>query len=125
MSSKSRTKARCKALSAVLALGAFVAGCSDIYYDRRETVTLGAGDHIASNMAVQMVDPWPRYVGDKNIAFNGERLQAGVQRYRRHEVIQPRSATTTSSTEPLAPTTTEAIAIPHHTTTTVPAAAVK
>jgi hypothetical protein len=125
MSSKSRIETRCKALSAVLALGAFLAGCSDIYYDRRETVTLGAADHIASNMAIQMVDPWPRYVGDKNIAFNGERLQAGVQRYRRHEVIQPRAATTTSSTQPLAPTTTEAIAIPHTTNTTVPAAAVK
>ena len=41
-----------------------LAGCSDIYYDRRETVASGAADAVASNMAVQTVDPWPRNVAN-------------------------------------------------------------
>jgi hypothetical protein len=125
MSSQSRTKPHRKALAAVIALGAALGGCSDIYYDRRETVALGADDHIANNTAIQMVDPWPRYVGDKNIAFNGERQQGAVERYRHHLVIQPRSATTTYMSQPLPPTTTEAISIPPSTNTTTPAAPVR
>jgi hypothetical protein len=76
-------------LLAPLLLGVLLGGCSDLYYDRRETVFLGAGDANASNMVAQMADPWPRYVGDKNIAFNGQRMQAAAERYRRHEVIRP------------------------------------
>ena len=97
MSSQPRTKAGCKALAALVALGAILGGCSDIYYDRRETVALGAEDHIDSNRAAQMVDPWPRYVANKNIAFNGERMQAAVERYRRNKVKEPCSYTTTSN----------------------------
>ena len=84
-------------LAAALVLAAVLSGCSDIYYDRRETVALGADDHIASNRVAQMIDPWPRYVGNKNIAFNGERAQAAVERYRRDCVFQPISPTTTSA----------------------------
>jgi hypothetical protein len=98
MSFKSRIDERAKRNLAVgLALAAVLSGCSDIYYDRRETVALGADDHIASNRVAQMIDPWPRYVGNKNIAFNGERAQAGVERYRRDCAFQPISPTTTSS----------------------------
>jgi hypothetical protein len=128
MSSKSRTEVRRKVAGTcfvLVTLGAALGGCSDIYYDRRETVALGADDHIASNTVEQMVDPWPRYVGNKNIAFNGERLQGAVERYRRHEVIQPRPTATTSTSQPLAPSTTEVISLPTTPTTTTPAAPVK
>jgi hypothetical protein len=108
----------------VAAVGGTLGGCSDIYYDRRETVALGADDHIASNTVAQMVDPWPRYVGNKNIAFNGERMQAGVERYRHHEVIRPISPVTSSAIQAPPPITTEAISIPA-TTNSAPAAAVK
>ena len=97
MSSRSGTS--CKMLSAVVALGAVLGGCSDIYYDRRETVSLGADDAIAANMVTQMVDPWPRYVGNKNIAFNGQRMQVAVECYRYNKVIPPVSAITTSVAE--------------------------
>jgi hypothetical protein len=106
------------------ALGAVLCGCSDIYYDRRETVALGAEDHIDSNRVAQMVDPWPHHVANKNIAFNGERMQAGVERYRRHEVIRPISPTTNSMTQPPMAITTEAIAV-QQTTVGAPAAPVK
>jgi hypothetical protein len=96
MSSRSGTKAGCKVLAALVALGALLGGCSDIYFDRRETVALGADDHIAANRVAQMVDPWPRYVGDKNLAFNGQRMQAATERYRFNRVIPPVNVTTSS-----------------------------
>ncbi len=76
MSSQSKIKARSKLAGMIVALGATLGGCSDIYFDRRETIALSADDHIAANRVAQMVDPWPRYVGNKNIAFNG-RAHAG------------------------------------------------
>ena len=41
------TTLRTLALAALL--GALLAGCSDIYFDRRDTIALGAGDAIAAN----------------------------------------------------------------------------
>jgi hypothetical protein len=96
MSFKSRIDGRCKLVAAAVALAGTLSGCSDIYYDRRETIALGADDHIASNRVAQMIDPWPRYVQNKNIAFNGERAQAAVERYRRDCVFVPINPTTTS-----------------------------
>ncbi len=36
-----------------------------------------------------MVDPWPPASADKNIRFNGERMQQAVARYRTNKVIEP------------------------------------
>ena len=94
------------------------------YFQRKDTVTLGAGNAKEVNSATHVIDPWPRYVGNKNIAFNGERMQAGVERYRHHEVIRPISPVTSSAIQAPAPITTEAISIPA-TTNSAPAAAVK
>jgi hypothetical protein len=70
-------------------MGLLLAGCSDDYWVRRDTIALGAGDAVAGNQINQMVDPWPPHSGDKNIAFNGEKMQAAVQRYRTDKVIDP------------------------------------
>jgi hypothetical protein len=59
------------------------------YLDRRDSIELSAGDANASNIAMQMVDPWPRYAGNKNIAYNGQRMQAAVERYRNNQVTPP------------------------------------
>ena len=75
-------------------LGLLLAACSDDYWVRRDTIALGAGDAIAGNQISQMVDPWPPHSGDKNIAFNGEKMQAAVQRYRTDKVTQPPNPTT-------------------------------
>ena len=68
-----------RALGAVLALSAVLGGCSDIYYDRRETISLGADDAVDSNKVTQMVDPWPRYSDNRNIAVQ-RRAHAGRRR---------------------------------------------
>ena len=123
---KSKANAGGKLLAVmIVSCGAVLGGCSDMYYDRRETISLGANDHIAANRVEQMIDPWPRYVGNKNLAFNGERMQAGVERYRRHEVIRPISPVTNNLNLTPPPITTEAVSIPQNNAQGTPAAAVK
>jgi hypothetical protein len=66
------------------------------YLDRRDSIELSAGDANASNIAMQMIDPWPAYAGNKNFAYNGQRMQAAVQRYRNNEVTPPRGIAASS-----------------------------
>jgi hypothetical protein len=77
-------------------LGGLLAGCSDpgLYWDRRETIALSANDAVSANEATQTVDPWPRGSGNRNITYNGQKMQAAVERYRTDRVIPPTSATT-------------------------------
>ena len=98
MSSQSRIKAAVLALFGVAVLGIALSGCSsaDLYLDRRETVVPYAGDAKAINQVTMMVDPWPPYSANRNIAFNGERMQGAVERYRTRNVIPPVNATTSS-----------------------------
>lgn len=74
---------------AVAALGTSLGGCSQMYFDRREGVALGAGDAIAANEAMQTIDPWPARSANPNIAFNGQRMQSAIERYRTNNVTQP------------------------------------
>jgi hypothetical protein len=90
--SRPETKRASRAIAAAVALGALLAGCSDIYYDRRETISLGAEE---------TVDPWPRYSNNNNLAFNGERMQRAVECYRKDKVTQP--ADLNPSTDSAAP----------------------
>jgi hypothetical protein len=76
---------------------AALAGCSDIYLDRRETISLSAGDAGRTNQVTHMIDPWPPHSANRNIAFNGEKMQSAVERYRTNKVIPPVNATTSSS----------------------------
>ena len=87
-------------LARAAALGlafAMLGACSKGYLDRRDTIALSAGDANASNIATQMVDPWPRESANRNIAFNGQKMQSAVERYRNNQVTPPK-ATSTSST---------------------------
>ena len=114
-----------KPVAAIFAIGAFIGGCSDIYYDRREAISPGAGDAIAANQVTQMVDPWPRNSGNRNLTFNGERMQAAVERYRHNKVIPPVNATTSSATYQRAQQAAAASTQATQSATNAPAAAVK
>ena len=59
------------------------------YIQRKDTVTLGAGDAKAVNAATHVIDPWPRYVGNRRIPVNGDRLSRAVDRYRQGSYRQP------------------------------------
>jgi hypothetical protein len=91
------SSARTRACAAIIAIGAAVGGCSNIYYDRRETVSLGANDAVETNKVVHMVDPWPRSSANRQLAFEGERMQAAHERYRNNRVITPVNVTTSSA----------------------------
>jgi hypothetical protein len=94
MSCPSNTKAL--ALAGLLAAATILSGCSDIYFDRRETIAPWSGNAVAQNKVVQMVDPWPPSSANRNIAFNGEVMQRAQERYREGFVIPPVNATTSS-----------------------------
>lgn len=95
MSSQLKIDGRRRLLTA-LALAAMLGGCSDIYFDRRDSIVPVAGDAIAANKVTHMVDPWPRSSANRDIAFNGEKMQSAVERYRTNRIIQPVNATTSS-----------------------------
>ena len=129
MWSRSRIKSVRRAVGAMVLLaiaGPLLAGCSDIYFDRRETVALGADDHINVDRVAQMVDPWPRDVGNRQIAFDGQKMQGGVERYRTGRTLPPVNVTTSSTAyqqaEQAASATLNAV---NPTTLSAPAAAVK
>lgn len=93
--SRPRTeRSRMRLIAAALAaigFGGWLAGCSnaDLYLDRRDNIAPSGGDAVAANTVTQMVDPWPAYSGNKTIAFNGEKMQQAVARYRTGKEIQP------------------------------------
>jgi hypothetical protein len=41
------------------------------------------------NAATHVIDPWPRYVGNRRIPVNGDRLSRAVERYRQGSYRQP------------------------------------
>jgi hypothetical protein len=84
---------------ALTALLVALAGCSE-YLDRRDTISLNGGNSVATNEVTQMVDPWPRSSADKNIAFNGEKMETAVNRYRTGRVIAPRGIGTSADSQP-------------------------
>ena len=85
-----------RASLALLVLGMLLAGCSDIYYDRRESVTFQAGDAPKANVIAQTIDPWSRASANRTSDTNGERMQRAAERYRTNKTT-PLMTTGTSS----------------------------
>jgi hypothetical protein len=52
------------------------------YFQRKDTIVFGAGDARDVNAATHVIDPWPRYVGNRQIPGNGERMAGAAERYR-------------------------------------------
>jgi hypothetical protein len=88
------TRHTARTIAAAATLSAALAGCSDIYLDRRDTIALSAGDAVAANMVEQTADPWPPNSGNPNIAYNGQKMQSAVERYRNDKVTPPVEPTT-------------------------------
>lgn len=108
------------ALASVLAL---LCGCSE-YLDRRETIALSGGNAVATNVVTHMVDPWPRESANRNIAFNGAKIETAIERYRTNRVITPRGIGTSSAYQDAAPGAGSSPG-PVGPSVTAPAAAVK
>ncbi|MEW6453385.1 MAG: hypothetical protein AB1490_22235 [Pseudomonadota bacterium] len=86
-----------KVLTIFVLLGAVLAGCSDYYYDRRDTISVVSGEAMAANRVTHMIDPWPAASGRREIAYSGERMQAAHERYRTGCITKPVNAMTSSS----------------------------
>ncbi len=52
------------------------------YLQRKDTVTLSAGDASQANAVAQTIHPWPRYVGNRNIPMEGTRGVRAMECYR-------------------------------------------
>ena len=87
-----------RTVAGILFLGTMLAGCSDIYTDRREMISLTTGDAVAANRVTQMIDPWSMASANNNIVYSGEKMQTASERYRMGRVIRPVNATTSSFT---------------------------
>lgn len=90
--SRSATRPTGRVVAAALAVGTLamtVGGCSQMYLERRDSMALSAGDAIAANQAVQVIDPWPQRSANTNLAFDGQRMQSAAERYRTNTVVQP------------------------------------
>ncbi|HZT26278.1 MAG TPA: hypothetical protein VFA57_11295 [Pseudolabrys sp.] len=90
-----------RALALGLLLG-LLGGCSE-YLDRRETIAAGGGDAVAADRVTQMVDPWPPVSANRDIDFNGERMESAVTRYRTNRTYEPVGIGTSASYQPATP----------------------
>lgn len=59
------------------------------WFERRDSITLQAGDAVAANKIIQARDPWPPYVARRNIPFNGVVMDSAVDRYKAGTVLVP------------------------------------
>ena len=53
----------------------------DRYFQRSDTLTMSAGNAKEVNAVTHTIHPWPRYVGDRRIAYDARRVGAAVSRY--------------------------------------------
>jgi hypothetical protein len=54
----------------------------DRYFQRSDTITMSAGDAKQVNAATHTINPWPRNVGDRRIAYDAQHVGDAVSRYR-------------------------------------------
>ncbi len=109
-----------RTLALALLLSALT-GCSE-YLDRRESIALGAGDAVATDAMTEMVDPWPRVAAQRNIGFDGQRMESAVRRYQTNRTYPPSNSGTSTSYAAAPPA---ANAAPVGPTVTQPAAPTK
>jgi hypothetical protein len=53
----------------------------DRYFQRSDTITMSAGDAKQVNAVTHTINPWPRNVGDRRLAYDARRVGAAVTRY--------------------------------------------
>jgi hypothetical protein len=62
---------------------ALAASACDHYLDRRDTVTFGAGDAVAANKAMQIIDPWNQASRTIEHGSSAEQAAAAVEKLRK------------------------------------------
>jgi hypothetical protein len=72
------------------------------YFQRSDSVMVGAGNAKEANAASQILDPWPAHVRDRRIPANGARMTGAIQRYQ--DVKKLREAAPTLSPDAISAT---------------------
>jgi hypothetical protein len=76
----------CTVLLAVFTLGSCngLAGNDEMdrYFQRSDSITLGAGDAKQANAVTHTINPWPSYVGDRRIVVEAARARGAIARSR-------------------------------------------
>ena len=67
------------------------------YLQRKDGVTLSAGDASRANAVAQTINPWPPGVGDNRIPMEGTRAAAAIDKYKCPDPKQGPLTTTTES----------------------------
>jgi hypothetical protein len=93
---RSKTKGLTIICASVM-IGTMLGGCSESFFDRRDTMALSSGDAIATNKVTQMIDPWPPASANRTIVYNGEKAASAAERYRTNRVIKPAGIGTSST----------------------------
>ena len=63
---------------AIVSAASLAAGCTTDDTQRLDGMSFGAGNAIAANTAMQMVDPWPDGVQDTDLEVPAERASAAA-----------------------------------------------
>jgi hypothetical protein len=71
---------RLACLAAALAGVLASSGCHDAYIARRDGVTFQAGDAVAANKAMHIIDPWPASASSARLPASGTRAVAAIER---------------------------------------------
>ena len=87
-----------KALPAILlaVIAIPLAGC-ETYGERRDTLTIGAGDSVRANIAMHTDDFWPRQAFNRDLTFDGERATRNVRAYRERTPGERQTVGTTTT----------------------------
>jgi hypothetical protein len=93
---RSRTKGLAIICASVV-IGTTLGGCSEFYFDRRDTMALSSGDALATDKVTQMIDPWPPASANRNIVYDGNKAASASERYRTNRVIKPVGIGTSSA----------------------------
>lgn len=76
------------AIAALAATSTMLSGCQQ-YLARQDLIEPYTGNATATNLALQMADPWPPYVYDTRIPTNGRRQANAYMKYAKHDEEKP------------------------------------
>lgn len=84
------------ALTFIVATALLTTACAE-YVSRRETVGFAAGDAVAANKVLQIIDPWDRRASWTDIDQDGNRAVRAVDTYRSGESSSSESDSVSAS----------------------------
>lgn len=59
-----------------------LSACSNIYYERKDSVSMPHGDSVEANKALQIADPWPKGSQNTNIPMDPVKAAQAMYKYR-------------------------------------------